>query len=42
VKKLLTWLALAIAVIWVVHNPTGAAAMAHQAAHALTTLATHL
>jgi hypothetical protein len=42
VKKALTWLAIAIAVIWVMHNPTGAAALAHHAAHALTTLATHL
>jgi len=39
VKKALTWVALIIAVIWLVKNPVGAAALAHQVMHALTTLA---
>jgi hypothetical protein len=42
VKKALTWLALIIAVIWVIHNPAGAAALAHQITHALATLASSL
>jgi hypothetical protein len=41
-RKALTWLALIIAVIWLVKNPAGAAALAHQVIHALTTLATSL
>jgi hypothetical protein len=41
-KKALTWLALIIAVMWVVKDPAGAAALAHQIAHALTTLASSL
>ena len=41
-KKILSWLALAIAVMWVVKNPTGAAALAHQIGHALSTLAAAL
>ena len=41
-KKLLGWLALAIAAMWLVKNPTGAAALAHQIGHALSTLAAAL
>ena len=41
-KKLLGWLALAIAAMWVVKNPAGAAALAHQIGHALATLAAAL
>jgi hypothetical protein len=41
-KKALTWLALIIAGIWLSKNPAGAAALAHQIAHALTTLASSL
>jgi hypothetical protein len=42
VKKALTWLALIIAAIWLIKNPAGAAALAHQIAHALTALASSL
>jgi hypothetical protein len=42
VKKLLGWLALAIGAMWVVNDPTGAAALIHQVAHALATLAASL
>jgi hypothetical protein len=42
VKKALTWIAVAIAAIWLVKNPAGAAALAHQIMHALTTLAASL
>ena len=41
-KKLLGWLALAIAVMWVVKNPDAAASLAHQFGHALATLAASL
>lgn len=41
-KKLLGWLALAIAVVWVVHNPGQAAALVHEVIHALSTLASSL
>ena len=41
-KKLLGWLALAVVVMWVVNNPTGAAALIHQVTHALATLAASL
>ena len=41
-KKLLGWLALAIAAMWLVKNPTEAADLAHQIGHALSTLATAL
>ncbi len=41
-KKLLGWLALGIAVMWVIHDPTGAANLIHQVAHALSTLADSL
>ena len=41
-KKLLGWLALAIAVMWVVKNPDGAANVVHQIGHALATLAAAL
>jgi len=42
VKKLLTWAALIIAVMWVVKNPAGAAADLRQIAHALSTLVSSL
>ncbi len=41
-KKILSWAALAFAVIWLVKNPAQAAAGAHQVMHALTTLAAAL
>lgn len=41
-KKILGWLVLAIAVIWLVKNPAQAAADAHKAVHALTTFASSL
>ena len=41
-KKILGWVALAIAVMWVVHNPDAAANLAHQLGHALSTLAAAL
>ena len=41
-KKILGWLTLAIAVMWVVKNPTGAANVIHQIGHALATLAAAL
>jgi hypothetical protein len=42
VKKILGYLALAIAVMWLVKNPAGAANLAHQIGHALATLAAAL
>jgi len=42
VRKALTWLALAIAVMWLVKNPVGAASLAHQVMHALSTLVSAL
>jgi hypothetical protein len=42
VKKILGWLALAIAAMWLVKNPDGAANLAHQIGHALSTLAAAL
>jgi hypothetical protein len=41
-RKLLGWAALAIAVIWTLHNPAQAAADIHQAVHALSVLASAL
>ena len=41
-KKMLGWLALAIAAMWLVKNPTGAAALVQQVGHALATLAAAL
>ena len=41
-KKILGWLALAIAAMWLVKNPTGAASLVHQIGHALSTLAAAL
>lgn len=41
-KKALTWLAVIIAAIWVIHNPDQAAADVHQITAALTTLASKL
>jgi hypothetical protein len=35
VKTVLTWLAIIIAVLWVVKDPTGAAAFIHNIAHFL-------
>jgi hypothetical protein len=42
VKKALTWLALIIAVIYVINDPAGAAALAHKVMHSLATLAAGL
>jgi hypothetical protein len=42
VKKILGWIALAIAAMWLVKNPTGAASLAHQIGHALSVLASSL
>ena len=41
-KKILGWLALAIAALWVIKDPTGAAALVQQVGHALSTLAAGL
>ena len=41
-KKALTWLALVIAVIWLVNHPTGADHLAHKTEHAIATLANGL
>jgi hypothetical protein len=41
-RKVLTWVALIIGVLWVMKNPTGAAAVVHQVFHALSTLAASL
>lgn len=41
-KKLLGWVALVIAVIWVIQNPDNAAATVHHIFHSLSTLASHL
>jgi hypothetical protein len=38
VKNVLGWVALAIAVLWVINNPAQAAAIIHQIGHAITTL----
>jgi hypothetical protein len=38
VKKLLAWLALGIAVIWVINDPTGAALAVRHLITAVTTL----
>ncbi len=42
VKKILGWIALAIAVLWVIKNPAGAAADVKQFMNALSTLASAL
>jgi hypothetical protein len=39
IAKILTWLGVIVAVLWVVKNPTGTAAFAQQVGHALSTLA---
>ena len=41
-KTVLTWLAIIIVVLWVVKDPTGAAAFAHNVAHFLGQAATAL
>ena len=41
-RKVLTWTALIIAVLWVINNPGQAAALAHHLGHALATLAAAL
>ena len=41
-RKILGWAALIIAILWVLKNPAGAAAMVHQVFHALSTLAASL
>jgi hypothetical protein len=42
VKTVLTWVAIIIVVLWVVKDPTGAAAFAHNVAHFLGQAATAL
>jgi hypothetical protein len=42
VKKILSWLALALAAMWLVKNPAGAAADLRQVVHALSTLVSSL
>jgi hypothetical protein len=42
VKKILGWIALAIAALWLIKNPAGAAADMRQVVHALSTLASAL
>lgn len=41
-KKYATWLLLAVVAMWVVQDPTGAAALAHSALHGLSHAATAL
>lgn len=41
-RKLLGWLALIAAALWILHNPAAAAADARQIIHALTTLTSSL
>ncbi len=41
-KKIIGWLALAIVAMWLVKNPAGAADLARQVGHALSTLASAL
>ena len=41
-RKALTWLALAIAALWVIKNPAGAAADLRQVIHALSILVSSL
>jgi hypothetical protein len=38
VKNLLGWVALGIAVLWVINNPAQAADLIHQIGHAIATL----
>jgi hypothetical protein len=42
VKKILGWLALALAAMWLLHNPAGAAADIRHIIHALSTLVSSL
>jgi len=41
-KRLLTWAGIIIAVLWVVKDPAGAAALAHNLGHFLSQAATSL
>ena len=41
-KKFATWCAIAVAVLFVVNNPAGAAALAHSGVHALDRAASAL
>ena len=41
-KKALTWIALIIAVMWLIKDPAKAGALAQQIGHALSTLAASL
>ncbi len=41
-KKIVGWIALVIVVMWLVKNPAGAADLARQVVHSLSTLATAL
>jgi hypothetical protein len=36
VKKIIRWLVIAVVVVWVIQDPDGAAALAHQAMTGLT------
>jgi hypothetical protein len=42
VKKVLTWIAIAIGGLWVIHNPAAAAGLIHQAAHAIAAISNNL
>jgi hypothetical protein len=42
VKNALTWVLLIIALIWLINDPAGAAALAHKVMDSLTTLAAAL
>jgi len=42
IKKAATWALIAVLVIWLINDPTGAAALAHNAAHALSRAASAL
>lgn len=41
-KKILTWAAIILVAIWVIHHPTHASDLVHQVTSALTTLANNL
>jgi hypothetical protein len=41
-QKLLTWIAIIIAAMWLIKNPDQAASLAHQLAHAIATFANAL
>lgn len=41
-KKVMPWAALVIAVMWIIHNPSGAAATLHSLVSGLSTFASGL